>query len=239
MSTFIEQIKADSKNIFRDPMISIIPFVPVLAAFALSYLIPYINTLFAIKEYYHIFTVFIIILSPMVYSMVIGFMLLEDRDEQLLSYISITPSGKGGYLSRKMFIPVVASFLITLISVPVSRLSPVHGFFLVFPALVSASGVPLFALFLAGFANNKVEGLAYAKGSGVLFLSILFAFFLPEPIQYIAGFIFPYYWVARVFETVRMTEVNYLRIVIETAVGLSVNILWTYLFLRKFIKKCG
>lgn len=239
MRRFIEQLRTDGRNIFRDPMISVIPFAPVLAAFALSYLIPYVNSLFNIEEYYPVFAVFIIILSPMLYSMVIGFMLLEDRDEQLLSFISVTPSGKTGYLLRKMIIPLLFSFLVTIIAVPISGFTSVRITLLIFPALVSSCGLPLFALFLAGFANNKVEGLAYAKGSGVLFLTILFAFFIPEPAQYFAGLIFPYYWTARVFETVRLSEINYLRIIIETVIGLSVNLFWTYMFFVKFIRKCG
>ncbi len=68
-------------------------------------------------------------------------------------------------------------------------------------ALCAAVFAPAIALFLAGFADNKVEAFALMKIIGVTGIVPLGAWFLPEHWQWLSGFYPPYlvckaWWVA-------------------------------------------
>ena len=65
-------------------------------------------------------------------------------------------------------------------------------------SVVGALSAPLLALVLATAAPNKVAGLAVVKVLNGLNLLPSAAFFLPTPLQYVAGII-PTYWPMRAF----------------------------------------
>ncbi|HEB11001.1 MAG TPA: ACT domain-containing protein, partial [Spirochaetales bacterium] len=49
---------------------------------------------------------------------------------------------------------------------------------------------------IASFAGNKVEGLAFAKGLGLLIIPCFVGLTIPAPWHYFGG-IFPTYWVTQ------------------------------------------
>ena len=57
-------------------------------------------------------------------------------------------------------------------------------------------GAPLFMLFLAATASDKVQGFAMAKFIGLGGLLILVGWFLPSPLDWLPG-LFPPYLVAK------------------------------------------
>lgn len=73
---------------------------------------------------------------------------------------------------------------------PVGRLIPV--------GIIAALEAPLLALFLAAFANNKVEGLAIYKLTSLIFLAPFIGYFGKSGWVYLAG-ILPPFWVSKAF----------------------------------------
>lgn len=65
-------------------------------------------------------------------------------------------------------------------------------------ALVAGLFSVFIGLFLAAFASNKVEGLAFMKGVGWLMIGPLAAYFVPGRWELLFG-ILPTYWPAKAF----------------------------------------
>ena len=66
-----------------------------------------------IDSYYYETVVFLIPIIPMMFGMVYGFILLDERDYGIITAISVTPMGKSGYLKLRMGLPVIFSFIAT------------------------------------------------------------------------------------------------------------------------------
>ena len=88
---------------------------------------------------------------------------------------------------------------------------------------------PIWALFLATFAENKVAGFALMKGAGVVLMIPVAAFFLDPPSQYLAGLV-PTYWPSKAFWSLQAGEPYLLYWVI----GLVYHALVLWWFLKRF-----
>ena len=64
--------------------------------------------------------------------------------------------------------------------------------------LLAAVETPVMSLFLASFAENKVQGFALVKGVGAVLLAPVAAWFVDPPWQLLAGVV-PSYWPLRAY----------------------------------------
>lgn len=241
MNRALALLRLDARNLVRDPMLLLITVLPVLVATLMRFLVPLVSGLlmdhlkFDLTPYYPLITSFFFMLAPMMFGWVIGFMLLDERDENILEYISVTPLGKTGFLSYRMGLPVSLSFAMAFVLVFLIGLVPFSLLHILPAALLAALEAPIVALFLAGFAGNKVEGLALGKGMGTAFLAPLAAMFIPVPYQYLAGLL-PPYWVAKLFIE---TGLDLGSLFLLISAGLAVHAFWLIWMLRKFNRRLG
>ena len=192
----------DAKNIRRDEMLRWIVFAPIALALALRWLAPVllirIEEILAIEilPYYQPFASFmILLLTPYLAGIVIGFLLLDQRDDGTLTALQVTPLSLNGYLVYRLTMPMLVSVLATLVAAPLSGLFDMGFGTLVLTAVSAAPLAPIFALLLASLAQNKVQGFALAKVAGVVLIPPMIAYFISAPWQIILG-IFPTYWPA-------------------------------------------
>jgi fluoroquinolone transport system permease protein len=179
--------------------------VPLLFALAMRFIMPplfdYLGAFLQIdlEPYFLPIVGFILaMLTPALVGVVIGFLLLDERDDRTLSALQVTPLPLGGYLAYRLLIPVGLSVLLTVIVFPLAGLNQVGFWDLLAVALAGAPYAPIFALFLATFAQNKVQGFALQKASGVIGLPPVLAYFVSMPWQLAFG-IAPTYWPAKVW----------------------------------------
>ncbi len=112
--------------------------------------------------------------TPFTAGVLVGLLLLDDRDGRVLEALRVTPLAVEGYVAYRAGLAAAVAVAGLLVWVPVSGLLPQGAFPAVVPALVLAglSGA-LVALAVLGFARNKVEGLALLKvASPLVFLPI-------------------------------------------------------------------
>jgi len=192
----------DAKNIRRDEMLRWIVLAPIALALALRWVAPLllarIETILNVEfmAYYEPFAAFmIILLTPYLAGMVIGFLLLDQRDDGTLTALQVTPLSLNGYLVYRLTMPMLVSILATLVSAPLSGLFDMSFGVLLLTAVSAAPLAPIFALMLASLAQNKVQGFALAKVAGVVLIPPMIAYFITAPWQIILG-IFPTYWPA-------------------------------------------
>jgi fluoroquinolone transport system permease protein len=234
-------LRLDARNLLRDPMLLLITCLPILVAILMRFFIPFLARLvmehlnFDLQPWYALITSFFLMLGPLMYGWVIGFMLLDERDENILEYISVTPLGKTGFLSYRTGLPILLSFVMAFVLVALIGLVPFAPLRILPVALLAAIEAPILALFLAAFAGNKVEGLALGKGVGFAFMAPLAAVFIPMPWQYLAG-VLPPYWVAKLFIAADIEVIN---LVLLLAAGLIVHSFWLVWMLRKFNRRLG
>ena len=194
----------DAKNIWRDSLLSLMIFTPVLIGVVLRWLVPWISTLlrqelgFDLPPYYPLLMSLIVISMPIYFGFVIGFLLLDHRDDQTLMALQVTPLTLKGYLIYRISVPMLISIIATMIVHPVGGLVSMPPFNVLLTAIASAPLAPSFALFLAAFADNKVKGFALAKGSGVIFVPAVLAYFVTSNWQLAFG-VFPTYWMIKLY----------------------------------------
>lgn len=190
-------VRADTKRITRDPFLLFMFGYPWLLALLLREILPWLNERFAdritLSAYYPIAACLVALLIPNALGVVLGFQLVEEKDEGSLVAVAVTPMSLEQYfLYRATVYALVALPLVVVLHelLGAVRLAPGE---LAVVALVSAPIVPLMALIIAGFAGNQVEGFAVAKGSGFLFTGPLAAFFIPRQWDLLVG-VLPTYW---------------------------------------------
>jgi fluoroquinolone transport system permease protein len=194
----------DARNLRRDAMLRWMVPAPLLVGLVVRYLVPWIAVLlqqrvgFDLRPYYALISSFLLMLSPMLVGMVFGFLLLDQRDDQTLTALQVTPLSLNGYLTYRISLPVVLAAFQSMVMIPLAGLEPVNGLALVFGALAAAPLAPLMAVFYATAATNKVEGFAVMKISGILFVPPLIAYFVQSNWQWAFG-LMPTYWPIKVY----------------------------------------
>lgn len=190
-------VRADARRIIRDPFLLFMVGYPWLLALLLRQVLPWLNERLAdrltLSDYYPIAACLVALLLPNAMGIVLGFQLVEEKDEGSLLAVAVTPMSLEQYFLYR-------TSVYALVSVPlVVVLHELLGVVMLAPgeltlvALVSTPIVPLMALIIAGFAGNQVEGFAVAKGAGFLFTGPLASFFIPRHWDVLVG-ILPTYW---------------------------------------------
>lgn len=227
----------DARSVQRDPLLRWLAALPLAAALAARWLLP---TLLAQLEellqlelllYYPDFMAFaLLLLGPMLAGVVIGFLLLDQRDDRTLTALQVTPLSLNHYLAYRITMPILIGVGLALLTLPLSGLVSLPALVLLAVAVSAAPMAPLFALFLAAFAANKVQGFAIQKIMGVVFLPPLVAYFTPAPWEWFFGLV-PTYWPAK---TLWLAQAGDARLWLFLIVGLLVQFLFLWLLLGRY-----
>jgi fluoroquinolone transport system permease protein len=189
----------DLKNVRRDALLAWVVLLPVGLALLLRFGVPPLEgwlmerSGFDLAPYHPLLMSFFVMTAPAVIGMVFGFLLLDERDDRLLTAVMVTPLSLDGYLRYRLSVPLLPGFLVTVACYPLAGLAPVGpGALLAVAAVASASG-SITALFLAAFAENKVSGFATVKIVNSINMVPVAGYFLPMPWELAAGLV-PAYW---------------------------------------------
>lgn len=191
---------SEVKSTVRDDILLIITCIPIFLTFLVRFGEPPVRAL--LIEYVdlsrHHLTIVAVLASmtPMMFGWIIGFKLLDDRDEHTLSAIAVTPLSKQGYIMYRTVLVVVLSAFLNTMLLPLTGLTGIT-FGRVIPISIMASfEAPIMALILAAFAGNKVEGLAVAKFMGIFSAVPVLPLYIDSPLVYTAGIV-PFFWVGK------------------------------------------
>lgn len=239
MKKILALLIGDFKNFGRDPILLITIFVPFLVAFLARFGLPALshylimNWEVNIIEHYPFILSIIILLTPMMVGTLLGLNLLDERDENTLVYYSVTPITKSGYLIYKTILPCILSFIITFAATRISQLTSINYISFIPVALMTSLQAPAMAFFLSTYANNKVEGFAFSKGMGILYVAPVAGYFLQSNWKYIFGLL-PPYWVTMSF--INSFEINY-SYYLHITLGIFIHIFYLLFFFKRFSAK--
>jgi fluoroquinolone transport system permease protein len=140
----------------------------------------------------------LVLITPMMFGVVIGFLLLDQKDDGTLTALRVTPLTARGYLAYRITVPVALSILMTPVVLITSGFSQLTIGEQLVAGMAAAPLAPAFALFLAAFARNKVQGFALMKAAGVINWPPIMAWFVNSNWQLAFG-LCPTYWPAKVY----------------------------------------
>lgn len=228
---------ADALSVGRDSLLRGMAIVPLALAAATRWLLPEparaIGALLGldlVRFYGPVMGYALLLLAPVICGMIVGFLLLDQRDDRTLTAIQVSPLPLTGYLAYRLAAPMLLSLVVTLVALPLSGVAPIGLPALLLCALVAAPLAPLGGLFLASFASNKVQGIALQKAMSILVLIPALAFFLPSPWGLLCG-IAPSYWPAIVLWQVQAGSALPW---VEVVTGVAYQALLLALLLRRF-----
>jgi fluoroquinolone transport system permease protein len=138
----------------------------------------------------------LLLIAPIMSGAIIGFLLLDQRDDRTLIALQVTPLPLDVYLAYRLAAPILVSLIMTLVAFPIAGLAGMGMLRVALAAMAAAPLAPLTALALAVFAENKVQGLALMKAANILLIAPLAASFISPPWQW-AFAIAPTFWPAR------------------------------------------
>ncbi|MFW5685537.1 MAG: hypothetical protein ACOC0O_02685 [Spirochaetota bacterium] len=234
---FVAIAGVDARSVARDDVLQILAWVPpalvAIVRLGEPLLAGALEPGVTLADHHGVILTVLVILTPLVYGWVLGFLLLEARDERSLAAIAITPVSVEGYLAVRVAFLTALSLILTLSLVPLAGLSRFAFARLVPVAGMAALCVPLMALSLAAFAGNKVEGLAIGKFMAVLMIAPILPFYTTSPVAMIAGVI-PFYWIGDAIAAMSGPPARYWA---SVAVGFVVHAVAAGLLLRAFRRR--
>lgn len=204
----------DVLNVRRDPLLRWLVFYPLGVAAVVRWGEPWAEGFVMARwgldasPYLPLLMSLILMMTPMLAGMVVGFLLLDQRDDRTLAALRVSPMGLGHYLLYRVGAPMLVSLLVTMAIVPLTGLMNFSVAVLISAAVCAAPLAPIYALVLAAFASNKVQGFAIAKAMGAVLLVPLAAYFLPTPWQWLCG-LDPFYWPAKLVWLARADSLQY------------------------------
>lgn len=224
MKAWFALLGYELKTLLRDPMNLFMFIYPIFMLFFMGWAIPSILQRTGLTtssgEYALSLTIiFVVILAVggMISGILLGFSLLENKDEKTIQAIAVSPMTVQGYAWFKSLYTYLIGFLGTLIMVGgiilffsdaysysfngmQFGLSEISFLDLFLFSAVSSLLTPTIGAMIAALAKNKIEGFALMKTAGILF--IIPALVLLEAFgdwkQYLLG-ITPNFWPVKAF----------------------------------------
>ena len=225
----------DVKNIRREDLLMWMGGLMGLVVVIMRYGVPALSGLlearlgFDLTSYYDLLMSFYVFVPGVMAGTVIGFLLLDERDENTLTALLVTPLPMGAYLVYRFTLPLVLAFVITYVTCPLIGFAPISTVDLVVVAGLASFGGPFAALFLAVLAETKITGMALTKVWQGIGMIPLLAYFVGSDWQLLAGIV-PTYWSMKVVWLAAAGEPY----AWYAVVGLVVNLAVLWLALRRF-----
>lgn len=223
------------KQIKNDGILILILIAPILAAFFFRFGIPFAQSLILehfdllleIQPYNRMIDLFLGMLTSYMFAFVVAMSMLEDYDNNIVSYLAITPLRTGGYLVSRFLIPSLISWFVSIVLVAFFSLDSWSMFQIVSITLLLTLSSFSIMLLIFSFSSNKVEGMAIAKTSGMTMVGLIVPFVFNDNIQYIVGFL-PSFWIAKyaMYESL-----------LYFIISLIMTSIWIYLLYLKFLNK--
>lgn len=229
----------DVKSIHRDPMLRWMVALPLVLTLAVRWILPLIVgeldsrlPLDLQAVYPALMGYMFLLLIPYMTGAVIGFLLLDQRDDRTLTALQVTPLSLNGYLVYRLAMPMILSVLLTLIVFPLGNVVAVEPRIVLLLALAAMPQAPLFALAMGVLSDNKVQGFAVMKTSGVVLMPPAVAYFIQGTWQWLFGIV-PTYWPARLLWAAQGNEPVHVLLLVFV-VGLLYQGLILLVLVRRF-----
>ena len=197
----------DIKNIFREQILYVMfVFAPIVQFLLARYAIPMAGEYFPVIKPYNFLLLLLIILQVVNgIGFVISSIMLDERDEEVLTALRTLPLSAWFFLGYRLLFAMTIAFLFGLAMIKGTGLVAVSWLVSLAAAFLFSLITPIVLLIMTTFSRNKVEGLAVYKGINLVLLLPAAAFFVPSPYQHFFSPI-PTHWTFQVFDRLLSAE---------------------------------
>lgn len=193
---WFQVIKSDCRKILREPFFWLILIAPFLLGAGLRELLPYLAgeyENFDLAAYYPVILALFVLVSPLYYGVILGLLVLEEKDENVLLAVAVTPLQLNNYLFARMLVYTLVSLPIILLVHELINVIEISRVKLFFVAIATSLNTAMVVMLLAAFCKNQLEGFVIGKSMSPLILLPLAMYFVPDYWHVLCG-IFPTYW---------------------------------------------
>ena len=232
----------DMKNIIRDKFLVYASIgVPLLLIIVSQIFVLWVGpslekTIPLASNYIAIFLLCTTML-PIMYGFISAFLILDEKDEHLLTVLRVMPISRNAYLIYRMLFMSIFSFIVLLIYPALSGLLgefPNFSYIDYIPvALLFTLITPFSALMVSSFATNKVQAFALFKISGTIFIIPLFSFLVSGYLRYLFAPV-PNFWAIITLKNVIDSGINdYLHLGVGFIYLIALIVVLLYIFNKK------
>ena len=189
-------IISDLRKVLAEPFFWLILLAPLLLGWGLRYLLPSLAGQFQnfdLRDYYPIVVALLILTPPLYYGVVMGLLLLEEKDENVLLAVAVTPITLRNYLFARVAVYTLVSLPLIFVVHELIDVIEIDSTQLALIAIVASLNTPLVVMLMAAFCKNQLEGFVIGKGMSPFLLLPLAMFFVPDYWHILCG-ILPTYW---------------------------------------------
>jgi fluoroquinolone transport system permease protein len=232
-------LKSEVKKWVRDPMMVFMMMYPLIFGALGRYLVPWLaeGGTFNVNHYADVILAVLALLIPVTFGAILGFSILDDRDDYILTSIKVTPLSVNQFLSFRIFLVFALSFLACVFVMWFADIGYLTVAHITAIALVASLSAPLYGLVINAFASNKIEGFAMMKGMGIMMLFPLISLFFIDYKELFFAIV-PGYWPAKAISSiVRGEGLLLLSFNQYYYIGLVYAVLVNILAFRFFLKK--
>lgn len=230
------------RQVIRDGMLLVLLPAPFLMGAALCLLLPAadsytrLNMGFPLSPWFALSDGFVMSIAAVMVALVFAFLMLEERDEGMGIYYSITPAGGLAYLAARLVIPmgwafIAGALVVHWFGLAVDSVSLIAAMM----AIGTLQGV-IVCMLLVIYAGNKVEGLALSKLTNLLLLGLPAAWFLDTPARLSFAFL-PSFWLGELTRAATVEHV--LPVERYLLAGFLISAVWIGVLTRKFLSRVG
>lgn len=219
----------------RDMMLFAACFTPILVGLLFRFAIPLLEAALTdwfhisaiISPYYALIDTLFSMLSPVMFCFVSAMVSLEEADEKTAAYLFITPLRKTGYLFARFGVPAVTAFLVTVILLPVFKLTTFSPIAILLLAAGGTLQGIIVALLILTISSNKLEGMAVTKLSMLTIFGAVIPFFMKDNVQYVLCPL-PSFWIGKA-----VCENRFLYML----PAFALSAIWICFLLKRYLRK--
>lgn len=193
----------DFKRILADSFTLFMYFSPWLTAIAVLFLWDYLtenHSEWPLDDYRVLVSICVSLMVSLNMGIVLGFQLLEEKEQGVFKAISVTVLNQNYYLFYRFLLFILLSIVLGYISYTILDLVDVNTWHLLCVLVFASLQVPIQALVISSFTKNTIEGFAMMKATGfMLLVPLLVTHFYPDAFWSWLAAILPYYWVIKTY----------------------------------------
>lgn len=232
-------IVSELKKWMRDPLMTFMLFYPLFFGVVGRYLLPMIADAsgFQLARFADLILVILTLLTPQMFGALIGFSILDDRDDHILTSIKVTPLTVFQFLSFRVVLVLFLTFIACSFVMWFSNIWALTWGQIFTISFLASLSAPLTGFFINALAQNKIEGFAMVKGSGAILLFPMIAIFIFDKKELFFSFA-PGFWPAKAISSIvrgeGMLMMSYAQYIwIGLVYVLALNLLAYWVFMRK------
>lgn len=201
MKLFFKVIKNDLKIIFRDETLYIMFFLPVIFILVCRLLVPLIPKYIypELTEYYWLIVAGLTSVTASTPSFLIGFILLDERDENVHILHKVLPLPSNFILKCRTIFMILASFIFSLLILQFNGLIKMNFIYMIMISILFSLIPPLLTFSIVSIAKNKIVAATLYKGLSMFLVLPIAAFFIKSTWRFSFGII-PFFWTFNAFE---------------------------------------